>query len=219
MKTLEKLRLIGDIHGNYERYHSLIKKVKYSIQLGDFGFEYDTLRNVDPQYHKVLGGNHDNYNAIFDCENALGNFGQYSVENLDLFYIRGAYSVDKQWRIPDVSWWKDEELSYAQCMECIKEYSSLKPEMVISHDCPEILKQHGILTNHLKVLPSRTGELLQQLFDIYQPRYWIFGHHHKSFQTYLNGTHFIGLSEYGLIDINCHKNTLNLHLRSIYNLN
>ena len=39
--TKPYLRIIGDVHGHYDRYVKLAKKARHSIQLGDLGFDYD----------------------------------------------------------------------------------------------------------------------------------------------------------------------------------
>jgi hypothetical protein len=43
------ITLIGGVHGKYERYCKIIRQEdrhSYTLQLGDFGFEYETLKNI-----------------------------------------------------------------------------------------------------------------------------------------------------------------------------
>jgi hypothetical protein len=50
------ITIIGDVHGKYKRYHEIIREKDhhpYTIQLGDFGFDYGTVFNVDDQKHKI----------------------------------------------------------------------------------------------------------------------------------------------------------------------
>ena len=64
---MKNVTLIGDLHGKYKRYHEIIREKDrhpYTIQLGDFGFDYRTLDNVDPKNHVFIGGNHENYDKI-----------------------------------------------------------------------------------------------------------------------------------------------------------
>ena len=45
---MNKITVIGDVHGKYDRYHKIIRQSEYypyTVQLGDFGFKYDTLKN------------------------------------------------------------------------------------------------------------------------------------------------------------------------------
>lgn len=50
------LRLIGDVHGKYEKYHQLLRKAKFTVQTGDFGFDYRTLSGVNARRHRIVGG-------------------------------------------------------------------------------------------------------------------------------------------------------------------
>ena len=76
---ITNLRIIGDVHGKYEPYHRLLRKTKFTIQVGDFGFDYSTLTTVDSKHHRILGGNHDNYDKIEKCPHYLGDYGVYNV--------------------------------------------------------------------------------------------------------------------------------------------
>ena len=55
------LRLVGDVHGYTKDYINLVEKATFSIQLGDMGFDYEELYDLDPYSHVFIGGNHDNY--------------------------------------------------------------------------------------------------------------------------------------------------------------
>lgn len=196
------IRIIGDVHQNYAQYHSLIKKPLYSLQLGDFGLSnYETLNSVDPKYHRILNGNHCNYDIKNSYPHFLGDFGQLNILSYNIFYIRGAYSVDKQWRIPHISWWPQEELNFQQTKECIEEYSRVKPDFVVSHTAPHMCKEYGILTNPAKVFKSHTENLLQELWNIHQPKKWIAGHFHCNKQFKIGRTEFIFLDELCYIDL------------------
>jgi hypothetical protein len=199
-KKLSVCRLISDCHGKMAEYHSLIKKPLYSIQLGDFNFTYDTLKNVDPLYHRVLKGNHDNYDMT-DYPHFLGDYGVYSVGGYNFFFIRGGYSVDKEWRMPGVTWWEQEELNYQQAQDCISLYSQVLPDYVISHDAPYICHGYGIITNKWKLNLSFTTKLLQELYNIHQPSEWAFGHYHVTKNFTVGLTHFHALAELDYIDL------------------
>jgi hypothetical protein len=199
---LHVLRIIGDCHQLYDKYHSLIKKVKYSLLLGDFGLSnYETLNNVDPKYHRILNGNHCNYDIKDLYPHFLGDFGQLNIPPYNIFFIRGALSVDKQWRIPHVSWWPQEELNFQQTKACIDEYSRIKPDFVVSHAAPHMCKQYGILTNPGKILESYTENLLQELWNIHQPKKWTFCHYHCNKQFKIGRTDFTCLNELNYLDL------------------
>lgn len=209
------LRLIGDVHGHYSQYIKIAQGAKYSIQVGDVGFDYRPLEVLDPTYHKICLGNHDNYEKFgtskFLChtEHMLGDFGVYTVPEFgDIFFVRGGNSIDKAYRHIGLDWWPDEELSKKQMDEALELYISLKPEFVISHECPGslIVPAFGQKTWDGELLrPSMTAKLLDEMWSNHSPRRWVFGHHHKKWTETLNGTIFHCLPELGYIDLDKDK--------------
>lgn len=180
--------LIGDVHGKVEAYKDLILTEKESIQLGDFGFSKQHewhLANVAPS-HKVLFGNHDDYTYV-DYAHSLGHFGVYK----DIFFIRGAHSIDRQYRIAGRDWWEEEELSWQQWNECIEMFGDIKPEVVISHDCPTTIKV-AMFKYHQKTFTDRG---LEECFLVHKPSMWFFGHYHQSTHSVIGNTFFKCLDE------------------------
>ena len=112
--------------------------------------------------------------------------------------------LDKSMRIVGYDWWLDEELSYEKCSNCLESYSKIKPNIVISHECPESVIKFvsGLgMWGGKPIVPSKTAMLLQQMFEIHKPKYWFFGHHHKSWTMMIDGTHFRCLNELEIFDI------------------
>lgn len=187
---------LGDVHGKYNDYLTIIKQHKSSIQVGDFGFSYECMKGIDPN-HVFIGGNHDNYNKISDCPNYLGRFGQgYNEEIGGFFFVSGAYSIDQWARIEGKSWWRNEELSYDESSRCLSKYVAHQPDIVVSHDCPGIVS--AMMFN--KTDRTRTRQLLGEMFARWKPRYHIFGHWHESKRMEINGTQFVCLAELETFD-------------------
>ena len=193
--------LIGDVHGKIAQYKKIVLESgeKESIQLGDMGFDYSELEDFPLHTganHMFFFGNHDNPNA--KSYHRLSRFGYYKCihQDLDLFYIGGADSIDKQFRIEGLSWWKEEELNYSEAQECLDQYAIYFGEeeqektMVLSHDCPQFLA-NGLLGYH----PSYTRKLLDGIWHIQKPRLWVFGHHHKHIDITIEGCRFVCLNE------------------------
>lgn len=193
-----KVTLIGDLHGKYRRYHEIIRekdRFPYTIQLGDFGFDYETLKNVDPKNHVFIGGNHENYDKVESVPNYLGDFGHMNDFNgLDFFYYRGAYSIDIKYRTIGIDWWAQEQVNIEGFMKARELYRSIKPDVVLTHDCPETIAPY-LLPPGSQIYQNTTGWALQELFNIHQPKIWRFGHFHKSWQMTINGTNFRCLNE------------------------
>lgn len=190
--------IIGDVHGKYKRYHEIIrKKEKFTntIQLGDFGFDYETLKNVDPKHHVIIGGNHDNYDKIIHTPHYLGDYGfMFDFHGKNFFYYRGAYSIDRQYRTIGIDWWQQEQVSIDQFMKARELYSGIKPDIVITHDCPDFIASLYVGPNG-RIYENITSWALGELYKIHQPKLWIHGHWHFSKTTIYGDTKFICLDE------------------------
>jgi predicted phosphodiesterase len=192
-------RIIGDVHGHYDIYHRLIRKARSTIQLGDFGFDYTTLSIVDARQHRILAGNHDNYDEVEKWPHFLGNYGVHNVAGFgNIFFVRGGLSIDRFLRTEGVSWWAGEELGMADCYKTMVEYEKIKPNFVVSHECPLSIVPH--VTASPKIITSRTNQLLERLLAIHKPSLWIFGHYHKSWSKIVDGTQFTCLNELECLD-------------------
>ena len=196
--------VIGDVHGKYKRYHEIIREKNrhpFTIQIGDFGFDYETLKNVDPKHHVFIGGNHDNYDKVKDCPNYLGDFG-YTVNfnGLDFFYYRGAWSIDRIYRTIGIDWWEQEQVSMENFAKAKELYEQINPDVMLTHDCPESIISYLLPPNY-RIYKNTTCCALQSLFEIHQPKIWIFGHYHVSWSKIINNTEFRCLNELECYDI------------------
>ena len=202
---MNKITLIGDVHGKYYNYINICANNEYTIQLGDLGYDNtEVLQGIDPAHHQFIYGNHDNHSVDYDLPHCLGRFGARSLNNIDFFFVSGAFSIDKKYRIDKVpqTWFPNEELSYAEGMACLELYEKIKPDLVLTHDFPrsiinkisnpEKLKDWGFDPD---TFTTSTSELLEAMFKIHQPRYWWGGHHHCSKTFRHNGTRFQVLNE------------------------
>lgn len=182
--------IIGDVHGKTGLYHGIVRDLKEkTIQVGDFGFERPHrwhMANIDPDQHKVLFGNHDYYPLLHE-RHSLGDF----MFQDGIMTIRGAFSIDKDDLTKGFDWFEEEQLDNEKCIEVVDMFSSLKPSIVITHDCPtEVF-------NYMSGRPDKTQtrQMLQVCFIHHQPDVWVFGHHHRSFETQMNRTRFVCLAE------------------------
>lgn len=191
------ITLIGDLHGKYERYHRIIRQTEkhpYTLQIGDFGFRLDTLKNVDSTKHLILPGNHDQYDICYNYPHFLGDYGYTSLNRIEFFYYRGAYSIDRQYRTVGIDWWENEQVSIDQFMKARELYRTIKPKIVITHDCPQNIASM-MLEPGQRIYENTTGWALQELLNIHEPNLWFFGHHHQSRTIQYGNTKFICLDE------------------------
>lgn len=208
---MNKIVVIGDLHGKTQQYQKMLRQ-KYAdqrtIQVGDVGIGFKGVGLHEmPLQHRWFRGNHDNPAKCRANKNYLGDFGYLPEDKL--FWLAGAFSIDKDWRIPGVSWWEDEELSYEELASAILLYDQVRPDYVLSHEAPARVGRSmldGLMGPYFSAKTeccmSRTAEALQQMFEIHRPKEWVFGHYHvdKSFE--INGTLFTCVAELSTYDLN-----------------
>lgn len=52
--------VIGDLHYQIDRYKDITEKLPYTVCVGDIGFNYNFLKDINPLHHVFNLGNHDN---------------------------------------------------------------------------------------------------------------------------------------------------------------
>lgn len=182
--NMNKLTIIGDVHGHIDRYLRIIADCKESIQVGDMGlgFKGVFLPHVE-QRHRFFRGNHDSPTLCRNHPNYLGDYG-YDAER-GIFWMAGASSIDRFMRMEGVSWWRDEELYGKDLDAAMRLYEKSKPRIVLSHECPK--SANNALLNRLKgeyflakqeCGASSTCKAMQVMLETWQPERWIFGHYH-----------------------------------------
>jgi hypothetical protein len=206
------ITIIGDVHGKTSTYQKMIRRMppgQRSIQVGDMGigFPYAGLHKM-PDEHKWFRGNHDNPEKCRRTTNYLGDFGLLVGDNL--FWLAGAFSIDRMWRTQGVDYWVDEELSYDELGKAIQLYEQVKPRFVVSHEAPADVGR--VLLHQQTVDPyflakenccnSRTSQALQNMFDIHQPVEWVFGHYHVDWHFPFRGTKFTCVAELSTYELN-----------------
>ena len=194
---INSFTIIGDVHGKYERYHRILSRKEenpYTLQIGDFGFKYETLKNVDSTKHLILPGNHDNYDTCYNYPHFMNDYGYTSLNKIEFFYYRGAYSIDRQYRTVGIDWWGQEQVSIDQFMKARELYSVTKPDIVITHDCPDFIASLYVGPTG-RIYENITGWALGELYKIHQPKLWIHAHWHFSKTTIYGDTKFICLDE------------------------
>jgi hypothetical protein len=128
----------------------------------------------------------------------LGDYG--FLPEYSLFYLAGAFSIDRDFRIEGQSWWRDEELSYRELEKAADLYSLMKPKYVLSHEAPAKAGEtllYNLIGPYFAMkggcTQSPTAQMLQVMLENHQPEKWVFGHYHvdKKFYTPGFNTEFI----------------------------
>lgn len=210
-------RLIGDVHGQMSEYmvYGIDTFEGPTIQVGDFGIGFgqsDYWHNrinthMADGTHRFIRGNHDN---PAKCKEMVGWIPDGRVEN-DVMFIGGAWSIDNPdappgWykRTAGYDWWDDEQCSMEQFYQFADTYATVKPRVMITHDCPHNIAGHMFWDTGLLAGPrynTRTGDFLQTLLEIHQPDEWYFGHWHMTGKYQSGRTMFQCIGTYDSVDV------------------
>ena len=178
--------IIGDVHGKIEEYLQVRDNFKRTLQLGDMGFGSDYLKIPTTNQHYFFKGNHDDYSQRHP--NDIGDFGYWE----NLWFIRGAESPDHRSRTFGLDWFVEEQLNMVQAALCLSRYTYERPDIVVTHDCPQFLVDYP---------PTATRRLLEEMWNNWQPSLWIYGHHHKYQIDTIGNTQFVALNELECFDV------------------
>lgn len=211
------IRFIGDVHGYYGAYKTILKNSPYpTIQVGDMGIGFKSthgatygLSSANPPYdlmvegkHKFIRGNHDNPGVCKKHTQFIPD-GTYDPD-YGIMYIGGGFSIDREFRTKDMSWWEDEEVAPIDWNWIQEKYKAMKPKVMVTHCCPtEVVNLHLQELSKgysQKSIPSQTDEALQDLFAIHQPELWVYGHWHRTTNHLVFGTQFICVDELHIYD-------------------
>jgi len=203
--------LISDIHGNVDKAEELLKAcpefIKNIVFLGDIGFgfpEFDIDRFyclLNNQYQNkvfyLIQGNHDNADCFMNKSNvmAVTTYDWHKIIDIDgvrVLMIPGAFSYDKNMRLPGVSWWDNEEMSYDALSNLIKNYKIA--DIILSHDAP--------LTSYFYFFPetkiSKTNAALDEILDgtvkSGKSVRWFHGHLHFGYVNQIRGLTLTGVA-------------------------
>lgn len=183
-----------------------VNKLDGIIICGDFGgiwegtsteLEYSVKKRLKELPYKIcfIDGNHENHVALSkfpiikwnggEAHHILDNVyhlmrGQvYNVNGKTWFTMGGAVSIDKDWRIPNLTWWNQEAPSLKQWKEAITNLEKVNwnVDYVFTHCAPtEFMIQ--IIDNNYKI-PDKVTNELQKLYE-HPLKYtkWYCGHYH-----------------------------------------
>lgn len=196
------MRFIGDVHGKFSEYKSIIDDCEKSIQVGDFGVGFGGIEPVESSNHRFIRGNHDSPKA---CAKR-GDWILDGTTEGDMYFLGGARSSDQAYRTEGVSWWRDEELSQERMMDISGKFydGELKPKIMVTHDIPWSVALKIFAPNapwlH-RERGSSTQQFLDSIFEYHKPDLHIFGHWHEDKDVVIDGTRFICLAELSYIDV------------------
>lgn len=178
------------------------------IIVGDFGILWSYAMNKSEEYWLkwlaekpwttlFLDGNHENFarlDALLETKRYGGKVGvvnekvlhlkrgeAYNIDGYKFFVFGGGKSIDKDRRIPNLSWWARELPNYAEYRNGCHHLARYSHEFdyILTHDAPtsiyeEMDKKYGLLKTGNFDLPK----FLQHVRETTSFKHWYFGHFH-----------------------------------------
>ena len=170
-----------------------------------YGYFYDRLQIHDyfeekyPWTTLFIDGNHENFvhlkrfpskkwhngKATFISKHCIwlrrGNI--YTIDDKTFLTIGGAYSIDKQWRQPLISWWADEAITRQDINKAKKNLAVYgnKVDYILTHCAPTPIHQEIAIQeqfSHADKEETKNEALLQEINVIADFKRWYFGHYH-----------------------------------------
>lgn len=216
----QHLAFLGDWHGNLhfakKAIEALPADTEVAIHTGDFGYNFNDsyLNAVNRSARKqdivvmFVEGNHEDHTWLnaqpVDADGVrrlrprvwhLPRGFRWEWFGMKFLALGGAHSVDRQSRIPGVSWWDDETLSYGDVEKAIQ---GGQADIMICHDAPSGhfipgLAPPGMFPYSETEQAERHRELLEHVVKQVDARYIWHGHYHSKYRTESNGVLITGL--------------------------
>ncbi len=187
---------------NFPEQKHLVKK-DYVIVCGDFGLVWDN----SPKENKLLDrmndrrfttlfvqGNHENTDLLKQYRVEDWNGGKvrkirdsvinlmhgqvYTIDGMKFFTMGGGSSVDKEYRIPGISWWADEIPSDGEFAEAKANLDKVgwKVDYIITHTTS---MKNMVKMNYIKE-DSKLNKFFDMLQECLEYKIWYFGHFHST---------------------------------------
>ena len=197
--------ITGDTHGDIDYRKLLMLKEKnlsyddYLIICGDAGicWSHQTFQYHLDLYNDIgctiiyVDGNHENFDMLNQCQlvEYLGAImhqvdkhifhvlrGEImTIHNKTFLCIGGAVSIDKMYRTPGISWWKEEEINNHDIDNALNNLEKVnnKVDYVITHcvDTPTV-------TNSFYFRRDICTDQLNFIDKVVEYKHWFFGHYH-----------------------------------------
>ena len=206
MRHKPKVFVTGDIHGPIDLLRlvdaeRLVGGDDALIICGDFGGVWYGDRRDNPvldSYARMpfttyfIDGNHENFDALEKYPEVVKNGARCHKIRENLFHVMrgeilvlndekyfcfgGARSIDKEFREEGVSWWKQEEPSWAEWenAEANLDAAGWNVDYVITHCGPTLT----ITKLDPKFIDDPITDKLEEWNSLMDFRKWYFGHYH-----------------------------------------
>jgi len=180
-----------------------LTKNDFVIICGDFGFIWanDNTQKYwlkwfqNKKFHTLfIDGNHENFDLLNKYKIEEWNGGKihrindsifhllrgnvYNICGLRIFTFGGGESVDKQYRIENITWWKEEmpnEEEYKNGLSNLKKHGN-KVDLIVTHTAPSSILKIIDIDNYSNF--NDLSEFLDTIKNTVKYEKWFIGHYH-----------------------------------------
>ncbi|MGB4614242.1 MAG: metallophosphoesterase [Erysipelotrichaceae bacterium] len=177
-----------------------LTKNDYVIVVGDMGIVWDDNDQKNQDFYNFrnfttlfIDGNHENFDKLYSFEEVDFKGGKahkisdsiyhlkrgqvFNINNLKIFTLGGANSIDYMYRIPFKSWWPQElpsEKEYEEAFNNLEKHN-YKVDIVLTHSAPY---SYLPLINPL-IKGNKLNKILDKIEKKLDYKAWFLGHYHK----------------------------------------
>ena len=202
--------ITGDMHGSEERLYDKewrkLKKGDTLIVCGDFGYLWSGGKE-EREYIKYLGsrrftvafvdGTHDNLDRISGSRVTFWKGGMvhrisdnllhlmrgqvFEIEGHKIFTFGGGESADKDMRVPNNLWWREEMPTPAEMTDAAKKLDEMncKVDYIITHEPPSLVKSAMLLRKGAPGAVNKLNGFFEEIDEACDYRHWFFGSLHE----------------------------------------
>ena len=198
--------ITGDTHGNVDFDYlkdyfnnRFVNENDYLIILGDAGIVWSEKENFIDDYAMLglivlfIDGNHENFELLnrfpvvtfngAKCHKLYENVyhimrGEIiKLNNKTFFCMGGARSIDKIYRIENISWWKEEDIGFNDIENGLANLKNVQNtvDYVLTHCAPT-----SIINKMFNYKQDNNTKILEKFKEIINFKYWYFGHYHEN---------------------------------------
>lgn len=212
-----KFLILGDVHGEWTDLNITIARairehpdITHIVQVGDFGYGWSGIKPfkasrsffIDEEmaiYNAAtklwLDGNHENFDRLDNDNGAWQPGWQHmrrgtvlEIEGKRIMFFGGASSIDKADRVPHISWWPQESITYGEVRRAMEDDGPI--DAIFSHEHPTSVP-YSDDRHKGDIFGKGDKDMLEALKQHYKPEFWFFGHHHAGDSGTVNGTQWV----------------------------
>ena len=202
--------ITGDMHGDltrlYDKEFRKLKRGDILIVCGDFGYIFDGSKQekeVINWFSKrkfvtaFVEGTHDNLTKINCCRETVWKGGKvhrikgnlihlmrgqiFTIDGNSFFTFGGGESLDKDMRVSQGFWWREEEPTPAEMADGAKvlDEAGCKVDYIITHEPPSRVKSAMLLRRGDSDNVNKLNGYLEEIGNSCDYRHWYFGSLHE----------------------------------------